>query len=160
MNRRTHSIAPMLLALFALVLVGCAPAVLGSRGTPYDLRGGETAQVAPGGVAYAQLVLPARDFGFADADFSSLFVPCGGERLCAVVTTRFDLVDVAAPEGWTWRVDRADAVRQPRFATNVDVRLRLDVPADARLGGTQLRARLVARNGTSMPITLVVQVVR
>jgi uncharacterized membrane protein len=34
------------------------------------------------------------------------------------------------------------------------------VPADARLGGTQLRARLVARNGTSRPVVLVVQVVR
>ena len=159
MNRRTHSIALTLLALFALVLAGCAPAVLGSRGTPYDLRRGETAQVAPGGVAYAQLVAPASEFGFDDADFSSLFVPCGSAT-CAVVTSRFELVDVAAPEGWTWRVDRADALRRTRFATNVDVRLRLDVPADARLGGTQLRARLVARSGTSMPVTLVVQVVR
>lgn len=158
MNRRTVPFA--LLALLALVLAGCAPAVLGSRGTPYDLRRGETAQVAPGGVAYAQLDVPASEFGFDDADFSSLFVPCGGDRSCAVVTSRFELVDVAAPEGWTWRVDRADAVRQPRFATTVDVRLRLDVPADARLGGTQLRARLVAPGGVARPVALVVQVVR
>jgi hypothetical protein len=156
MNRR---LAPIALALLALVIAGCAPTAVGSRGTPYDLRRGETAQVAPGGVAYAQLEVPASEFGYDDADFSSLFVPCGGAS-CAVVTSRFELVDVVAPEGWTWRVDRADAVRRPRFATSVDVRLRLDVPADARLGGTQLRARLVARNGTSRPVVLVVQVVR
>ncbi len=160
MNRRTPAHALALFALLVLVLAGCAPAVLGSRGTPYDLRRGETAQVAPGGVVYAQLVVPAREFGFDDADFASLFVPCGGDASCAVVTSRFELVDVAAPEGWTWRVDRADAVRRPRFATNVDVRLRLDVPADARLGGTQLRARMVARTGVSRPVVFVVQVVR
>ena len=160
MNRRTPAFAFALFALLALVLASCAPAVLGSCGTPYDLRRGETAQVAPGGVAYAQLVLPARELGVDDDDFSSLFVPCGGDASCAVVTSRFELVDVAAPEGWTWRVDRVDAVRRPRFATNVDVRLRLDVPADARLGGTQLRARLVTRSGTSRPVVLVVQVVR
>lgn len=157
MNR---SLAATAVALLALVLAGCAPGAVGSRGTPYDLRRGETAQVAPGGVAYAQLVLPARELGYDDADFSSLFVPCGGDTSCAVVTSRFELVDVVAPEGWTWRVDRADAVRRPRFATNVDVRLRLDVPASARLGGTELRARLVARNGTARPVVLVVQVVR
>ncbi len=157
MIRRNRSIA---LVLFALVVAGCAPAVLGSRGTPYDLRRGETAQSSPGGAVYAQLLLPARDFGLSDDDFSSLFVPCGGDTSCAVVTSRFELVDVAAPEGWTWRVDRADAVRRPRFATSVDVRLRLDLPADARLGGTQLRARLATRGGTSTPVVLVVQVVR
>lgn len=157
MNRR---LAPIVLALLAFVLAGCAPAVLGSRGTPYDLRAGETAQVAPGGVAYAQLQLPARDFGLDDDDFASLFVPCGSDRSCAVVTSRFELVDVAAPEGWTWRVDRADVVRQPRFATTVDVRLRLDVPANARLGGTEMRARLVARGGATRPVALVVQVLR
>lgn len=156
----TRRVAPIVLVLLVLVLAGCAPGALGARGTPYDLRRGETAQVAPGGVAYAQLVVPAREFGFDDDDFASLFVPCGGDTSCAVVTSRFDLVDVAAPEGWTWRVDRADAVRRPRFATNVDVRLRLDVPADARLGGIQLRARLVAQNGTSRPVVFVVQVVR
>ncbi len=156
MNRR---VAPLALALLVLVLAACAPGAVGSRGTPYDLRRGETAQVAPGGAVYAQLVLPAAEFGFEDADFSSLFVPCGGDTSCAVVTSRFELLDVAAPEGWTWRVDRADAVRRPRFATNVDVRLRLDVPSDARLGGTQIRARLVARSGTSRPVVLVVQVV-
>src|SRR3990172_1318768 len=153
MNRWTASFA---LALLVLVLAGCAPGALGTRGTPYDLRRGETAQVAPGGTVYAQLLVPARDVGFEDGDFSNLFVPCGGDTSCAVVTSRFELVDVAAPEGWTWRVDRADAVRRPRFATNVDVRLRLDVPADARLGGTQLRARLVARSGTSRPVVFVV----
>ena len=145
--------------LFALVLAGCAPAVLGSRGTPYDLRSGEAAQVAPGGVVYAQLNVPASELGYEDADFSSLFVPCGAAT-CAVVTSRFELVDVVAPEGWRWRVDRADALRRPRFATHVDVRLRLEVPANARLGGTELRARLVARNGTSRPVVWVVQVVR
>lgn len=157
MNRRIGSTA---LVLLALVLTACAPAAVGSRGTPYDLRQGETAQVAPGGSVYAQLLLPARDLGLADDDFVGLFVPCGGEASCAVVTSRFELVDVAAPEGWSWRVDRADAVRRPRFATTVDVRLRLDVPRDARLGGTELRARLVTRGGTTRPVTLVVQVVR
>jgi hypothetical protein len=157
MNRRLPA---TVLALFALVLAGCAPGAVGTRGTPYDLRRGETAQVAPGGVVYAQLLLPASELGLADADFSGLFVPCGGDASCAVVTSRFDLVDVAAPEGWTWRVDRADAVRRPRFATQVDVRLRLDVPAAARLGGTELRARLVTRDGTARPVALIVQVVR
>ena len=157
MNRRLGLSA---FALLVLVLVGCAPGALGARGTPYDLRRGETAQVAPGGAVYAQLLLPASDFGLADTDFTGLFVPCGGDTSCAVVTSRFELVDVAAPEGWTWRVDRADVVRRPRFATTVDVRLRLDVPRDARLGGTQLRARIVTRGGTTRPVEWVVQVVR
>lgn len=148
------------LLLLASLLAGCAPGAVGSRGTPIDLRRTEPAQVAPGGAVYAQLLVPASDFGLGADAFTGLFVPCGGDATCAVVTTRFELADAAVPEGWRWRVDRADAIRRPRFPTQVDVRLRLDVPADARLGGTQVRGRLVARDGRSLPVSLVVQVVR
>lgn len=147
-------------ALLVSLLAACAPGAVGSRGTPVDLRAGETAQVAPGGTVYAQLQVPAREFGLDDDAFPGLFVPCGGDAVCAVATTRFELLDAAVPQGWSWRVDRVDVVRRPRFATAVDVRLRLDVPADARLGGTQVRARVQARGGTALPVALVVQVVR
>jgi hypothetical protein len=146
---------------FALfLLAACAPTTVGSRATPYDLRSGESAQVAPGGTVYAELRVPASEFGLSRDDLPGLFVPCGGERECLVVTRLFEVVDAAIPVGWAWRVDRASAVARPRSDTSLEILLRLDVPAGARLGGTALRARVRASTGVERPVALVVQVIR
>lgn len=148
------------LSCLLLVLAACAPTTVGSRATPYDLRSGETAQVAPGGTIYAELRVPASEFALTRDDLPGLFVPCGGERECLVVTRLFEVVDAAIPVGWSWRVDRANAVARPRFDTSLEIVLRLDVPADARQGGTALRARVRADTGVERPVALVVQVLR
>ncbi len=146
--------------LLVWVLAACAPATVGSFATPYDLNSGETARVSPGASVHARATYRTTEFGFPSRGaFEGLYVPCGAEATCLVVTPRFELVDVIAPEGWVWRVERVDAVRRSGRSETLAVTLRLDVPRDAALGGRELRARLRARTGESQPVSLVVQVV-
>lgn len=154
MMRRVAPIAVILL----LALGACAPSV-GSFATPFDLNARETARVSPGGTVYARADYRLRDFGYASGTFAGLYVPCGSQTTCLIVTREFDLVDVIAPEGWTWRVDRVDAVRRTGEAETFAVTLELDVPRDADLGGREIRARLRSRTGTTRDVSLIVQVV-
>jgi hypothetical protein len=145
--------------VLVLALAACAPSA-GSFATPYDLDGGEAAQVSPGGSVHARATYRTSAFGYPNRGaFEGLYVPCGAQTTCLVVTGRFELVDVIAPEGWVWRVERVDAVRRSGRPETLAVTLRLDVPRDAPLGGRELRARLRARTGESVPVSLVVQVV-
>ena len=146
---------------FVLVfaLAACAPSV-GSFATPYDLNSGESARVTPGGSVHARGTYRTSALGYPNRGaFEGLYVPCGAQTTCLIVTRQFELVDVIAPEGWVWRVERVDAVRRSGRPETLAVTLRLDVPRDADLGGRELRARLRAGTGESVPVSLVVQVV-
>jgi len=151
----------MLLALFSFLAVACAPSVVGSRGNPVDLRRDRSVVATPGSSVYAQVVFPSGSFGLsADAFADRMAIPIGVDGAGRRVTSAFELVDVIAPEGWTWRVDDAwSAVRGGR-PPSLEITLRLDVPPGARLGGQQVRATIVARpTGGREPVTMVVQVV-
>lgn len=146
--------------VLVLALAACAPSAVGSFATPYDLDGGETARVSPGGSVHARATYRTSAFGYPNRGaFEGLYVPCGAQATCLIVTRQFELVDVIAPEGWVWRVERVDAVRRSGRPETLAVTLRLDVPRDASLGGREVRARLRARTGESQPVSLVVQVV-
>jgi hypothetical protein len=150
----------LLLALAALVLGACAPATLGSRGTPVDLGRDRSATVTAGSTVYALARFPSGSFGLEANPFSErMAVPIGGGSGIRVGSA-FELVDVIAPEGWSWRVEDAWVLSQSGRAATIEVTLRLDVPRTARLGGQQLRASIRALStGGTEPVTFVVQVV-
>ncbi|MBW6457476.1 MAG: hypothetical protein K0A98_16460 [Trueperaceae bacterium] len=152
----------ILLAIVLAVLVaGCAPAVVGSRNNPVDLQRDRNVTTTAGATVYARSTFPSGAFGLRAGAFTGAFqVPLGVDGSGARVTSEFELVDVVGPAGWSWRlVDVWSESRGGRPPVLVAT-LQLDVPADARLGGQQLRGTLVARStGGREPVALIVQVV-
>jgi len=153
----------LLLALLvgALLSAGCAPAVVGSRSNPVDLQRDRSATTTPGSTVYVRSTYPSGAFGLRAGAFTGAFqVPLGVDGSGARVTSEFEFVDVVGPAGWSWQlVDVWSESRGGRPPALVAT-LRLDVPADARLGGQQLRGTLVARStGGREPVALIVQVV-
>jgi hypothetical protein len=148
--------------LLALALVACAPTTVGSRSTPLDLGRNDRIETTAGATLYARISFPSGAFGFrADAFADRLAVPVGVDGSGIRITSALELVDVVAPEGWRWRVDDVWSVTRAGRPPSFDVTLRLDVPADARLGGQQLRGTLRApATGGREPVSMVVQVVR
>ena len=158
MKRRT----PLaLLPWLAAALVACAPALVGSRSAPVDLARDRSVVTSAGSAVYARTSYPSGAFGFAAGAFADrMAVPVGVDGSGIRVTSAFELVDIVAPEGWTWRVDDVWSVARAGRPPSFDVTLRLDVPANARMGGQQLRGTLLARTtGAREPLALVVQVV-
>jgi hypothetical protein len=151
----------MLLALFSFLAVACAPSVVGSRGNPVDLRRDRSVVTTPGSSVYAQMVFPSGSFGLtADAFADRMAIPIGVDGAGRRATSAFELVDVIAPEGWTWRVDDVWSMVRGGRPPSLEITLRLDVPTDARLGGQQVRGTIVARpTGGREPVAMVVQVV-
>lgn len=150
----------LLLACSLLVLAACAPAAVGSRTNPVDLSRQRSVVASPGASVYVLAAFPARSFGFGADPFSDrLAVPIGGGQGVRI-GSEFELTDVIAPEGWTWRVDDAWSIAYGGRAPGFDVTLRIDVPPTTRLGGQQLRGALRARaTGRTEPVAFVVQVI-
>jgi hypothetical protein len=149
----------LLLVPSLLVLAACAPAAVGSRNNPVDLSRQGSVIASPGATVHVLASFPARSFGFGPSPFGDrLAVPIGGGQGVRI-GSEFELVDVIAPEGWTWRVEDAWTISYGGRAPGFDVTLRIDVPATARLGGQQLRGALRARaTGRTEPVAFVVQV--
>ena len=158
MRRTTLTLLPFVLLVLA---AGCAPAVVGSRSNPADLQRDRNVTATPGATVYARSTFPSGAFGLRPGAFSGAFqVPLGVDGSGARVTSEFELVDVVGPSGWTWRLEDVWSEWRGGRPPVLVVTLRLDVPADARLGGQQLRGTLVARStGGREPVSLVVQVV-
>jgi hypothetical protein len=150
----------LLLALAALVLGACAPTTIGSRGAPVDLARDRSATVTAGSTVYAVARFASGSFGLEERPFSErMAVPIGGGTGIRVGSA-FELVDVIAPDDWSWRVEDAWVLAQTGRPVTIEVTLRLEVPRTARLGGHQLRAsvRALSTGGTE-PVIFVVQVV-
>ena len=156
-----HRALALLLVLLTLFAAGCAPSVIGSRGNPVDLRRDGSATTTAGSASYARVAFPSGSFGLAPDAFSAFMaVPIGIDGRGIRVTSSFELVDVIAPEGWTWRVDDAWSETRGGRPPSLVITLRLDVPQGARPGGQQVRGTIVARpTGGREPVSLVVQVV-
>ena len=156
--RRTPLI--LLTLVLAVLVAGCAPAVVGSRSNPVDLQRDRSATATAGSTVYVRSTFPSGAFGLrADAFEGAFRMPLGVDGSGARVTSEFELVDVVAPAGWNWRLEDVWSESRGGRPPVLVVTLRLDVPADVRLGGQQLRGTLVARStGGREPISLVVQV--
>ncbi len=148
--------------LLVLLLTACAPTTVGSRSTPLDLGRSDRIEAIAGTTLYARIAFPSGAFGFrSDAFADRLAVPVGVDGSGIRISSALELVDVVAPEGWRWRVDDVWSVTRGNRPPSFEVTLRLDVPADARLGGQQLRGTLRAPStGGREPVSLIVQVVR
>lgn len=152
----------VLLPLVVLVLAaGCAPAIVGSRSNPVDLQRDRSATATPGSTVYVRSTYPSGAFGLRASAFTGVFqIPLGVDGSGARVTSEFELVDVVAPPGWSWRLEDVWSESRGGRPPVLVVTLRLDVPAGARLGGQQLRGTLVARStGGREAVSLIVQVV-
>jgi hypothetical protein len=147
-------------ALLLITVAACAPAVVGSRGTPFDLRHDRTVTANPASTVY---VLAAFDHGAFDYRAEQLglrWVPWGANVNIAQITVFFRVRDLVAPEGWNLVVEDVRGYDRPNTSgIAVEALLRLEVPAGARLGGQRVRAIIEAQNGTRRPIEIVVQVV-
>lgn len=150
----------LLLASAALVLGACAPTTLGSRSAPVDLDRDRSVTVTAGSTVYAVARFPSGSFGLEERPFSErMAVPIGGGTGIRVGSA-FEIVDVIAPEGWSWRVEDAWVLSQIGRPITIEITLRLDVPRTARLGGQQLRGAVRALStGRTEPVAFVVQVV-
>lgn len=158
MRRSATILLPIVLAI---LVAGCAPAVVGSRSNPVDLQRDRSATATPGSTVYVRSTYPSGAFGLrADAFRGAFQIPLGVDGSGARVTSEFELIDVVAPAGWSWRLEDVWSESRGGRPPVLVVTLRLEVPADARLGGQQLRGTLVARPTRGRePVSLVVQVV-
>jgi hypothetical protein len=157
MNRRLALVA--LLALTAL-LAACAPTVVGSRSTPFDLARQRTAAATPGATIYGRLSYTLADFRLpADAFRDRVAIPLGANGRAVRVTREFDLIDAIAPQGWALAIEDVWAESFGAAPPSIVVTYRLEVPRDARLGGERIRAslRAISTNATR-PLDWVVQV--
>ena len=155
----TRSLVFALLA--ASLLVACAPTTLGERSSPYRLGRDGPASAQPGGEVYVEVDVARDVFGLVEADLSPRWQPWSVNLARAVATHRFIVRDVIAPDGWELSLNRAVAwLRSNRSEVDIELLLRLQVPADARLGGHRVRASIVDQNGRSLPLEIVVQVGR
>lgn len=147
------------LAAFALLLAACAPAVLGSRSNPVDLRHTDRVPAVPGSTVYVLVPFDHGSFGYRPDDLSGRWIPWGADAAAASVTALFSVGDVLAPDGWRLSIDQVRAFdRRGRTGVAFEATLILDVPSGARLGGQRVRATLEARNGGRETFELIVQV--
>ncbi|MBA2665763.1 MAG: hypothetical protein H0U69_01885 [Trueperaceae bacterium] len=154
--------ARLAVGLVALVLLaaGCAPGVQGDRGNPFDLGVDRTVTSKRGATTFVVASFEHGAFGYAREDLTGRWIPWGPDGAAASVTALFSVRDVVARDGWTLDVDGVRAFDRPRAqGVTFEATLRLHVPGDAPLGGQRVRAVLVARNGRTQPVEIVVQVV-
>lgn len=155
--------APLILLpiVLAVLVAGCAPAIVGSRSNPVDLQRDRNATTTAGSSLYVRSTFASGAFGLRAGAFAGAFrIPLGADGSGARVTSEFELVDVVAPSGWSWRLEDVWSEWRGGRPPVLVATLRLDVPDGARLGGQQLRGSLVARaTGGREPVSLVVQVV-
>ena len=103
MRRSATILLPIVLAI---LVAGCAPAVVGSRSNPVDLQRDRSATATPGSTVYVRSTFRSGAFGLRANAFAGAFrVPLGSDGSGARVTSEFDLVDVVGPSGWTWRLE-------------------------------------------------------
>jgi hypothetical protein len=147
--------------LVTLLVLGCAPATVGSRSAPYLLGRDAAIAARPGDVVFVQVDMPPDTFRLGAAELAGRWQPWTPTMARAVATYRFSLRDVIVPDGWELSIDRAVAyLTVGRGAADIELLLRLQVPSGARLGGQRVRAQLDDRDGRSAPIEIVVQVSR
>lgn len=153
-------LAPLTLAL-ALLLLACAPGAVGSANRPIDLASASTLTMSPGDTLYMRLSGPPERFRLGAEVFANTFaLPLGPDGSVRQITREFSLVDIRAPEGWSWRVESARVEDRPGSPVRLEVVLRLDVPRDARFGGVPISADLLARSSNVRErVSLVAQVV-
>lgn len=158
----THRLAPLALLALVALMAACAPTTLGSRNAPFDLARDRTSATQPGATIYARATYTLADFRLgAEAFADRVAIPLGANGRAARITRDFELIDAITPPGWTLSIEAVWAESFGSSAPLIVVTYRLDVPADARLGGERLRATLRSiATGATRRVDWVVQVTR
>jgi hypothetical protein len=164
MMGRMMFVAPLLVLLWA-----CAPTVEGgSARDPLRIDEGSQVEADQGSEQFLGLDYALEDFGLERADLGgSFWIPAGVNEESANLSSRFALQQVRVPAGWSLelaevRAHRTVETRYGRETGVISYRilpvLRVQVPSDARLGVTTLRAELLTRGGDSRPLEIPVRV--
>jgi hypothetical protein len=160
----------VLFAVPLLALLGaCAPSVDGaSVGDPLRIDEGGQVEVVQGSEVYLGLEYTLEEFGLVRADLGgSFWIPAGVNEESANLSTEFALRDARVPAGWRLelaevRARRTTETRYGRETGTISYRLepvlRLQVPPDATLGVTNLRALLASRDGDDRQLELAARV--
>ncbi|MEX2536901.1 MAG: hypothetical protein WD273_14995 [Trueperaceae bacterium] len=165
---KRFSVIACLLCL-SWLLSACAPTIRGSGvRVPMVVEPGEQVTAEQGSEAYLRIDYSLEEFGLSASDLSGTFwIPQGVDQESANVVTRFDLRNARVPAGWDLelaeiRAHRTTETRYGQETGTVTLRispvLRLQVPADADLGESTVRAELFSRGGESRPIEIPVRV--
>jgi hypothetical protein len=159
--RQRVSRATVVALAIAVVLAACAPAALGARSAPHRLDRDGPVAVRPGDRVFVQYDAAPAVFELGQADLAPRWQPWTPNVARAIASHRFSVRDVVAPDGWDLSLDRVVAyLSAGRPAADLEIILRLDVPADARLGGQRVQAQVVDLSGRAAPVEIVVQVGR
>lgn len=158
----------MLLPALALVLVGCAPAAIGtSSGNPYPASAG-SATVRRGETVYVRVDYPLERFGLEPADLRpAMWVPSGYDSQIGDVSGQFSLGDLRIAEGWQFelflmRAERSTERGSGAFDANRTVYsmwavFEVTAPDDAIPGPYRMRGTLRARGGGEQDVSLMVE---
>jgi len=150
----------MLLAL-ALLAAACAPTTAGGAGNPINLQRQTSATTLADSSVFVRTSYALEAFRLTTDDFASSFVlPMGTRGSTRRVTSDFELRDVRAPEGWSWRLETVMLETLAGRSPELIATLRLSVPPGTRPGGQQVAVDLVSRTtGARQRVELVVQVI-
>ncbi|HKI57643.1 MAG TPA: hypothetical protein VKA00_00315 [Trueperaceae bacterium] len=100
------------LVLVAAVLAGCAPAATGtSPASAYPITS-HAISTTPGGTVYVEAHYTFADFGIDPTKITGMmWVPTGYNADSAAITSKFDISDVRAPQGWSLSLTQVKATR-------------------------------------------------
>lgn len=147
MKRLSFILIPLLL------LAACAPAVSGSSARQPLRLSGSVTEAVPGQTLYVLTVHTLAELGFNAGDLDSvLFVNETADRASGRADTWMDLKGLRVPAWWSVELDTSRFVRETAGGgrTTVQSVLRIDVPASAQLGSTELLLELEGRRSSTV----------
>ena len=141
--------ALFILLLLAAISTACAPAVSGSSvRQPYDIGRG-LLEVTPGTSVFLLVSHGLGDLGFRDGDLEVVnFVSETSTRTSGRAGTWLKLRPVRLPVRWRAELEAARFVKEAGKDTTVETVIRVDIPAGAGLGPTELRFTLEGRRAS------------
>lgn len=141
--------ALFVLLLLAAISTACAPAVSGSSvRQPYDISRG-LLEVTPGTSVFLLVSHRLDELGFRDGDLEVVnFVSETATRTSGRAGSWLKLQPVRLPARWRADLEAARFVKEAGQDATVQTVIRVDIPADAGLGPTELRFTLEGRRSS------------
>lgn len=145
---------PILLPL--LLLAACAPAVTGSSARQPQRLSNSVIEVVPGQTLYVLSVNTLAELGFNEGDLEAvLFVNETADRASARADNWMGVTPVRVPAWWNVGLSTSRFVTERTVQTTVQSVIRIDIPTNAQLGGTELLLDLDGRrSSTSVRVQL------
>lgn len=145
-----------IIAAMALLLSACVPAAGGARSSarqPLELNHA-TIEVSPGESLWVLSIHSLSELGFRDTDLAALQeIPESPQRRSARVTNWTSLSPVRVPPWWQVSLSDARIVTEGSGRAQqrtVQAVIRIDVPAQAALGPTELRISVDGRRDSAL----------